>query len=66
MIAVQAADYFILHRDSCGKTLDVPNLVIWLAGLVLYRLLMSFAGAPGGYTSPVGYTAVDMVEQDIA
>jgi putative hydroxymethylpyrimidine transporter CytX len=61
MIAVQTADYFILHRDSRGKTLDVPNLVIWLAGLVFYRLLMSFAGAPGGSTSPVGYTAVDMV-----
>jgi purine-cytosine permease-like protein len=55
MIAVQAADYFILRRDSSGRDYDWANLAIWLAGFVIYRLLMSFVN------TPVGYTAIDMV-----
>ncbi|MGN1073723.1 MAG: putative hydroxymethylpyrimidine transporter CytX [Eubacteriales bacterium] len=40
MIAVQIADFFLLHR-SCEETaFDVRNLAIWLVGFVLYRLLM--------------------------
>lgn len=54
MIAVQIADHFLLHRDSFAKALDVRNLVIWLVGFVLYRLLMNV-------DIVVGYTLVDMV-----
>ena len=40
MIAIQAADFFILHQDSSRKAVNVRNLVIWLLGFVLYRFLM--------------------------
>ena len=54
MIAVQIADHFLLHRDRFSIALDGRNLVIWLIGFVLYRLLM--------YVDiPVGYTLVDML-----
>ena len=54
MIAVQIADHFLLHRDRFSVALDGRNLVIWLIGFILYRLLM--------YVDiPVGYTLVDML-----
>ncbi len=40
MIAIQIADYFILKNESKGKSANVINLVIWLIGFVLYRVLM--------------------------
>lgn len=40
MIAIQIADFFLLKRDSSGQAVCVENLLIWLAGFVLYRLLM--------------------------
>ena len=54
MIAVQIADHFLLRRDSFGVSFDVRNLVIWLVGFILYRLLMNV-------DIVVGYTLVDMV-----
>lgn len=54
MIAVQIADHFLLHRDSFGVGFDVRNLLIWLVGFILYRLLMNV-------DIVVGYTLVDMV-----
>lgn len=54
MIAVQIADHFLLHRDRFSIALDGRNLVIWLIGFILYRLLM--------YVDiPVGYTLADML-----
>ncbi|MDO4803472.1 MAG: putative hydroxymethylpyrimidine transporter CytX [Lachnospiraceae bacterium] len=53
MIAILIADYFLLGRDSGGKAFDVKNLVIWLAGFVIYRLLMHV-------DIPVGSTVPDM------
>ena len=41
MIAVQIADYFILKQDCSAKKLDAVNLIIWLIGFVLYRILMN-------------------------
>lgn len=41
MIAVLIADYFILKKDSSGMNFDLTNLLIWLVGFVLYRLLMN-------------------------
>ena len=54
MIAIQIADFFILKRDVSAKTLCVPNLLVWVAGFIAYRLLMNV-------DTPVGYTLVDMV-----
>ena len=41
MIAIQIADFFILKKDSSGCTFCVQNLIIWLVGFILYRLLMT-------------------------
>lgn len=54
MIAVQIADFFILHKDEKEKALDGGNLVIWLIGFVLYRILMRV-------DLPLGNTLPDMV-----
>ncbi|MCI7026891.1 MAG: putative hydroxymethylpyrimidine transporter CytX, partial [Clostridiales bacterium] len=40
MIAIQIADFFILKKQPCKGAFDIKNLVIWLVGFVLYRLLM--------------------------
>lgn len=54
MIAVQIADYFILKKaDSADRSWDVRNLVVWVIGFVLYRLLMKV-------DLPVGSTLPDM------
>ena len=54
MIAIQIADFFILKRNSEGAFFDVKNLCIWVAGFILYRLLMRV-------DIPVGNTLPDMV-----
>ena len=54
MIAVLIADFFILKNDHSGSAFNVCNLVIWLAGFVLYRLLMQV-------DIPVGNTLPDML-----
>jgi putative hydroxymethylpyrimidine transporter CytX len=54
MIAVQIADYFILKKaDSADRSWDVRNLVVWVIGFILYRLLMKV-------DLPVGSTLPDM------
>ena len=53
MIAVQIADYFIAKRSVFEKQFDVINLLIWLAGFIIYRLLMRV-------DTPVGNTLPDM------
>ena len=40
MVAVQIADWFFLKRDCFDRAFSTRNLVIWLIGFVLYRLLM--------------------------
>lgn len=40
MIAIQIADFFILKRNVEKKPFSVQNLAIWLAGFIIYRLLM--------------------------
>ena len=54
MIAIQIADFFILKQDVSGRGVNVKNLVIWLLGFVVYRLLM-------GVDIIVGNTLPDMV-----
>lgn len=41
MIAIQCADFFILKKDGSSKKFCLKNLIIWLIGFVIYRLLMS-------------------------
>lgn len=40
MIAIQIADFFILNQNKETTAFSVQNLVIWLIGFVVYRLLM--------------------------
>ena len=55
MIAVQIADYFILKKADAGKSaFQWRNLIVWLAGFVIYRILMQV-------DTPVGNTLPDMV-----
>lgn len=54
MIAIQISDYFLLGQDHEREMFCVPNLIIWFAGFVVYRLLMHV-------DTPVGNTLPDMV-----
>lgn len=40
MTAVQIADFYFLKKNREKDTFNVQNLVIWLAGFIIYRLLM--------------------------
>lgn len=53
MIAIQIADFFILKRDRSRGAFDIPNLIIWIIGFILYRYLMTV-------DIPVGNTLPDM------
>lgn len=54
MIAVQIADYFILKKDPYKGSFDIKNIIIWIIGFILYRILMNV-------DTPVGNTLPDMV-----
>ena len=54
LIAIQIADFFLLHRNSSHKALDPRAFILWIIGFVLYRLLMRF-------DIPVGTTLPDML-----
>ena len=55
MIAVQIADYFILKKADAGKSaFQWRNLIVWLAGFIIYRMLMHV-------DTPLGNTLPDMV-----
>lgn len=53
MIAVQIADYFILKKRGSKASFNIRNLVIWLIGFVLYRLMNARLDTPVGVTLPV-------------
>lgn len=40
MIAIQIADFFILKKNCENKAIDLKNIVIWVIGFVIYRMLM--------------------------
>lgn len=54
MIAILIADYFFLHKDVSKESVNFQNLLIWLVGFILYRLLMRV-------DTPVGNTLPDML-----
>lgn len=56
MIAIQIADFFILKKDSKEKNVDFVNLVIWVIGFVIYRILMYL-----NVDTVIGYTLPDMI-----
>ena len=51
MIAIQIADFFLLHRDKREENFDWRNLIIWVIGFILYRILMR-VDLPVGNTLP--------------
>ena len=54
MIAIQIADFFILKQNNETSAFSIQNLIIWLIGFVIYRLLMQVDIA-------VGNTLPDMI-----
>ena len=54
MIAIQIADFFILDLDKSSRAVHIPNMIIWVIGFVVYRILMNI-------DMPVGNTLPDMV-----
>jgi len=40
MIAIQIADFFLLKQNTETSACNIRNLMIWLVGFVVYRLLM--------------------------
>ena len=41
MIAIQIADFFILKQNKETSAFSIKNLIIWLVGFVVYRMLMN-------------------------
>lgn len=54
MIAIQIADFFLLKQDKSSRAVYVPNMIVWVIGFVVYRILMNV-------DMPVGNTLPDMV-----
>ena len=54
MIAVQIADFFILHQDFSRKSVCIQNMIVWIVGFIAYRWLM-------GVDTILGNTLPDMV-----
>ena len=52
MIAIQIADYFILKKRPHKGDFNWKNLILWLAGFVIYRIFMGIE-TPLGNTLPV-------------
>ena len=53
MIAIQIADFFLLKRDAGSQNVQLTNLIVWLIGFLVYRMLMHM-------DMPVGNTLPDM------
>ena len=54
MIAIQIADFFLLKEDHSEKEVQISNMILWVIGFILYRMLMKV-------DLPVGNTLPDMV-----
>ena len=51
MIAVQITMFFILKKDCGDMAFNIPNLIIWFVGFIIYRLFMRL-DIPLGSTLP--------------
>ena len=54
MIAIQIEDFFILKADNSAAAVNAANMIVWLIGFVVYRILMNV-------DIPVGNTLPDML-----
>ncbi len=41
LFAILLVDFFVFRRRDIGQSLNMPNLLLWLAGFIAYRLLLS-------------------------
>ena len=51
MIAIQIADFFILKISNDKKLFSIKNIIFWVTGFIIYRILMKF-DIPIGSTIP--------------
>ena len=51
MIAIQISDFFILKISNDKKLFSIRNIIIWVTGFIIYRILMKF-DTPIGSTIP--------------
>ena len=51
MIAIQITDFFILKISNDKKMFSIKNIIIWVTGFIIYRILMKF-DTPIGSTIP--------------
>ena len=58
MIAIQIADFFILEKNKESNAFNVQNLIIWLAGFIIYRVLMNVDIIVGSTLIDVGLTII--------
>ena len=54
MTAILIADFFIVKKDSSEKRISITKSLIWVAGFILYRVLMK-------YDLIIGCTIPDML-----
>lgn len=52
MATIVCVDFFVLHRDSSTRKIDVRNVALWLLGFTLYRFSLGW-DLPCGNTLPV-------------
>ena len=41
MISILITDFFVLKKDHFSENFNIPNLILWIAGFVLYRRFMA-------------------------
>ena len=51
MIAIQISDFFILKISNDKKLFSIKNIIFWVTGFIIYRILMKF-DIPIGSTIP--------------
>ncbi len=52
MIAILISDYFILKKDYTDIPINNSNIVIWIIGIIIYRVFLNIV-TPIGNTAPV-------------
>jgi putative hydroxymethylpyrimidine transporter CytX len=52
MISIMIADHFFIKKDSSNENVDNTNLILWILGFIIYRVLLSY-NTPLGITCPV-------------
>ena len=64
MIAIQIADFFVLKRDRTEKAFDLRNIIIWIIGFVIYRILMRYDIIIGNTLPDMAITVLACVVTD--